>query len=275
MQTLPIWKKQLVDSHIIPKSFYEEYGGKTLISISEKTNKFCKIRNGIYGKFLCNECEKKFSDLDNNAFNIIKKTNDTFSVKNELKQEIKIIENAFLSKEILHKFALSLLWRANNSNRQEYLSIELGSYDEKIRVALLGAKFSQQLLDATGVMIWEFRDSTIAEADAINYAYRRIASTKNSAFEQTFGRFSCHAFGFPYGEILIRLGGEKPKQGYCNMIEDRAFHLVLWSSSLCQDYPNLAVMKTPRTKNDGSVSGTQNLKPIFNYLKNLRETNNE
>lgn len=116
----------LVDSHVIPRSFYEEYRGKPLIAFSEKTDKTSTIRKGIFGKFLCCDCEKKFDKVDQKAFELIKSVGSFVSIaKDELKREFLVIENANINKYLLHKFALTILWRAKNSNRQEYPSIKL------------------------------------------------------------------------------------------------------------------------------------------------------
>ena len=135
---------RLVDSHIIPRSFYEEYKGKPLIAFSQKNNKTSTIRKGIFGQFICESCEKKFGNTDNEAFNIIKNGKDTLSLaSDELKREYLVIKNANENKNILHKFALSVLWRAKNANRQEYPSINLRCYEEKIRLAIYTNQFEQ------------------------------------------------------------------------------------------------------------------------------------
>ena len=266
----------LVDSHIVPRSFYEEYKGKPLIAFSELTARSSTIRKGIYGKFLCDECEKKFHKVDDEAFLRIKNGKDTLSlVKDVLKRELLVIEDAYSYKSILHKFALSVLWRAKNSDRPEYPLLALGSYEEKIRLAFHSNQFSQDLLDATGISLWKFRGSDLSEADATNYIYRSITKKTNPNFAKKFGDFRCHIFGYPYGEMLIRLGGERPKQGYFQTIEDVHKPSVLWSSNLCIKFPNLVVCKTPRVRDDGSLVGTKFQKEIFSIISKAEIRNDE
>lgn len=267
---------RLVDSHIIPRSFYEEYKGKPLIAFSQKNDKTSTIRKGIFGQFICESCEKKFGNTDNEAFNIIKNGKDTLSLaSDELKREFLVIKNANENKNILHKFALSVLWRAKNSNRQEYPSIKLGLYDEKIRLAFHTNQFEQNLLDASGLMLWEFRGSELSELDAGGYAYRTITKYSHPDFVKTYGTFFTHIFGYPYGEMLIRLGGERPKQGYFQSVEDVNVPCVLWSNNLSIKFPNLIVCKSPRARSDGSFIGSEFEKKNFRKILKVRATKNE
>ena len=257
----------LVNSHIIPRSFYEEYKGKPLIAFSANSKKSSTIRKGIYGNFLCNNCEAKFSKIDNCACDLIKRRIDWKSVaKDDLGRELSIIEDAYANKNLLHKFALSVLWRAKQSNRQEYEMIKIGTYEERIRVALLSDQFDQSLLDATGLWLFEFRDSVLPKADVIGYSYRKLIRSERSTFFRTYGNFTVHVFGYPYGEILMRLGGEKPKRGYFEHLEGVKALSVFWSTNLSENYPNLVVCKMPRVRKDGHQVGDKCLKYIFNVL---------
>ena len=266
----------LVNSHIIPRSFYEEYKGKPLIAFSEITDKKSTIRKGIFGKFLCCNCEKKFDKVDQKAFKLIKSVESFVSLaKDELKRKLLIIENANANKDLLHKFALTVLWRAKNSIRQEYPSIKLGCYEEKIRLAIHTSQFEQSLLDATGFMLWEFRGSNESEPDASGYAYRVITKKSNPNFSDVYGNFKAHIFGYPYGEIIIRLGGEKPKQGYFHRIEETHKPSVLWSTNSDKDFPNLVVSKMPRIRDDGHLTGTNFQKEIFSIIVKARINNED
>lgn len=51
---------RLVDSHIIPRSFYEEYKGKPLIAFSQKNDKTSTIRKGIFDNLFVKAVRKNF-----------------------------------------------------------------------------------------------------------------------------------------------------------------------------------------------------------------------
>lgn len=259
---------KLVDSHIIPRSFYEEYRAKPLKAISSSSTRARTIQIGIYGQFLCGSCEAKFNELDTKAFDFIKnKANATCVAENVEGRELLVVENAITQKELIHKFALSVLWRAANSNREEYHPIELGIYNEKIRIALESGKFEQNLLDATGLMLWEFRGSVVGEADVVAHPYQLFTRKTHPQLIESFGNFRVHSFGYPYGEMLIRLGGERPKTGFYRFVEKEDLPVVLWSTNLSESYPNLVILKTPRIASDGKTAGSKVQKELFEMLK--------
>jgi hypothetical protein len=261
---------KFVDSHIIPRSFYEGYKDSLLKKIDAKdVSNSKRIQKGIYGQFLCKKCEEKFQKIDNEAFILIKNDLNHETLQEDENGAIKIIKNANNHKTNLHQFALSLLWRAAVCKRDEFKSVELGCYKEKIRVAVFENTFNQDLLDATGLWIMEFRGSHHeVNIDAIFQPYLSITKSSHEEFHNTYGEFHAHVFGFPYGEIYVRLGGEKPKKNMNIGLKNNFKKCVLWSTNLSENNPHLLIFKAPRLNAAGKEFATTNLmKNTLNLFK--------
>lgn len=142
-------------------------------------------------------------------------------------------------------------------------------------MAIYTSQFEQSLLDATGIMLWEFRGSKESELDASGYAYRIITKKSHPNFSDVRGNFKAHIFGYPYGEIIIRLGGERPKQGYFQLIGETHKNSVLWSTNLSVKFTNLVVCRTPSAREDGHLTGTDFQKEIFRTVIKARAKNED
>jgi len=218
----------------MPLAFYEALKSQQLTGIGGD-GPSTQYRKGIYGRFLCNLCEAKFNIFDSKAIGVIKQARWTKEVD---KVGILAIENAVLHRTNLHAFALSLLWRAATCQRKEYEGIRLGGYQEILRRALLTGRFCPSLVEATGLYFQEFRGGPADPLNQIFIPYR--LRERGGAFEKTFGRFRRHIFGFPHGELLVRLGGVAPRQGFVNIaLPTFTGAAALWTSNLSSAYPHL------------------------------------
>jgi hypothetical protein len=200
---------ELVNSHIVPKAF--GFAAKTYVTKKFNRKHSKRVLQGIYGQFLCDGCEQKFSALDKAAVDLFKKGKSSKLLHKRDCNQALVIENAFEVKEQLHQFALSLLWRAACSNREEYSSIKLGSFQEQIRDALHNQTGLSQLCNQTSLLFQKYETGEDYSGQ-IFQPYRLLE--KNTDFCETFGSFDCHVFGFPNGELFVRLGGDNPRQGY-------------------------------------------------------------
>lgn len=142
-------KKLIKTSHIIPDFLHEElYDEKHRIikfhpdELKKENPKISTPPSATYeGNILCAECDNKVigkyesyvSKLLKNDFNDSKKAicQEKF---NELKE--KIIEVSNLDYKNLKLFLLSILWRSSISSKSEFTQVNLGPYEEKIRVQL-------------------------------------------------------------------------------------------------------------------------------------------
>jgi hypothetical protein len=157
-----------------------------------------------------------------------------------------VIENAVNHQNVLHDFGLSLLWRASASGRDEFNKLNLGVYQEDLRKAFLAGCVPDSLRGKTGLLFQEFRNGT-PEIDQSFEPYRLFK--KSNEFKRLFGNFQCHVFGFPYGELLIRLGGDRPPNGYFDcQFDSFSGRAVLWTSSLSNAFPHWFFDAEPNKK---------------------------
>jgi hypothetical protein len=199
-----------VDSHVVPRAFYSEIRSQELIGKSRGKPER-RYKKGIYGKFLCATCENQFQRIDFQAIKLIKQGQSRRHLYSSGRRQAFVIENAVNHQNVLHDFGLSLLWRASASGRDEFNKLNLGVYQEDLRKAFLAGCVPDSLRGKTGLLFQEFRNGT-PEIDQSFEPYRLFK--KSNEFKRLFGNFHCHVFGFPYGELLIRLGGDRPPNGY-------------------------------------------------------------
>lgn len=267
---------QLVDSHIIPKSFYGKWAEEKLVVISIKTRqKIGSTRKGLYDQFLCKDCEYKFNDIDNfaaqmfmqNRYESVFYKDDSSPDKVQVGGRLCSIED--INK--IHKFAASLMWRALASSRNEFVAIRNNlnvnsntvnntditqEFYDQLSTAFRDGVFSETLLDKFGLKFMQYEGSS-NNADVACVPFRVISNKVNifskdvNLFTETYGYFSCFSFGFPNGEILLRLGGEKPRQGY--FVFER-HNVALWSCNVSEKYPYWFSARTPMIDSKGFVA---------------------
>ncbi len=247
---------KFVDSHIIPRAFYEGIERQGMLSVSENNlggKNTRRLKKGLYGQFLCHDCEKRFNQYDEPAIKLFKQNSQTKQLVQEGNKSACVIENAVDHKDIIHKFALSVLWRASVCGQREYKELSLGSYNEPIRESLLTGEFSNDLFSKAGMVFEKCQGDQSAGAFV---PYKR--NENNKALEETFGRFHCHTIGFPFGKFEIRLGGDNPRQGYFQ-IDENFGELseqkgVIWSCNLSTEYPHLFFGILPPSDNSRLMS---------------------
>lgn len=138
-------EKKPARSHIIPLSFLDqvrEHPGSMLLSASSTTLRTKRAPIGAYdSRILCIECESRFSDLDNYAYQVM--------VKNATEHFKPLPMNARgnwashfnnIDKIKLARFFVSVLWRASVSKIDECTGVALGPYQEGALEAALGQR---------------------------------------------------------------------------------------------------------------------------------------
>ena len=194
---------------------------------------------------MCQKCEGRFQLIDDKAVQILKQARWKRLVHNAGDEKVLVIADAFREKIALNIFAASVLWRAAASMRNEYRDIDIGPYAERLRVAFLRGAVSASLLDATGFLYLEYRGGTTPVNNQEFKAYGKFRP--NELFTTQFGNFNCHRFGFPYGALLIRLGGHIPAAGFVALeFEEFKGPATLWSCNLSPQYPHLFIMSRPK-----------------------------
>ncbi|MDD3607947.1 MAG: hypothetical protein PHQ20_04110 [Candidatus Moranbacteria bacterium] len=131
-------EKRLIDSHIIPRAFFEflypkdEEKRKSLVMISK--DRYDKRRPiGSYEKLLCKDCDQMLGTYDDYAQKLLLKTS--------LKFYPNVKEMAYLINSYDHfklkMFFISLLWRASISQLEEFALIDCGPFKERLRELIL------------------------------------------------------------------------------------------------------------------------------------------
>lgn len=133
-------ERRLVDSHIIPMSFYDlpPKGDVLRLHSSKPEAKAKRAPNGIYDQILCEECEARLSPWDDYAFRLLSeepRNLETGQIAHDTWVEIR----PSFDYEKLKLFALSVLWRAQVTERDTFRAIRLGPYAERARRLIAAA----------------------------------------------------------------------------------------------------------------------------------------
>jgi len=129
----------LVDSHIIPRSFYriDHSDGQPTKLVSNVPGEHPKrIPIGEYDQIVCEECERLFSPWDQYANELLlTAVENRRDVMNNGQVVAQLIQE--YDYHNLKMFFLSLLWRISAATRPMFGSINLGPYQEILRNLIL------------------------------------------------------------------------------------------------------------------------------------------
>lgn len=131
-------REKLANAHITPKALYGETLTKeadTLLVPSSKTARRMRSPVGEYDThILCEDCEKRFSSLDEHAAQLfIEETPRAIYHNNEPL----IFAYETVDSTTVIMFFQFLKWRIGASSRSVFRAISLGPYREKLRLAVL------------------------------------------------------------------------------------------------------------------------------------------
>lgn len=129
--------EKLAKAHIIPEAFIKNYAGiegrqYTVDGFSKST------KTGWYDTTInCRDCERNFQSIDDKAIKILLKDFDQIQIPTpfHLKGKVCQIPNSYT--QDLKRFFLYTLWKCSVSNLPEFAEIELGSYEDIIKKALI------------------------------------------------------------------------------------------------------------------------------------------
>lgn len=123
--------KELCKSHIIPRSFYLDYKIDKYKAINPENGAWKQIQSGVYdATILCEECETFLSQLDTVGNQILLQDVYNHVEKQDGKNTLYILREQEFNYSSLKKFIVSLLWRASISNKPDFISIDLGKYQD-------------------------------------------------------------------------------------------------------------------------------------------------
>ena len=131
--------KRLIKAHIISRKFYERIRGTDKYTVMVDANQDVKdagtfYQAGIFDKgILCEECERKFSSLDDYGWQILGNP--------PLTNPLNDIDGTFAHRidcdtVKIRRFLLSVLWRASVSANAFYSRVRLGPYEVTIKKRL-------------------------------------------------------------------------------------------------------------------------------------------
>ena len=89
---------------------------------------------------LCRECEKKYQHIDSNAAQILLKDFDSLKIPFNDKLDTAAIQVSKEHLKSIKTFLIYTLWKASVSSREEFKSIKLGPYEERIKNDIISGK---------------------------------------------------------------------------------------------------------------------------------------
>ena len=237
--------KKLVRSHVIPRSFYREYGKAKLLTSYGATSLASAggkhVRTGIYGHFLCAGCEELFCRIDDKAAKLLlsgERIEDMQMVSTAPNVGFRGIRLSCTDQSDLHLFAASVLWRAAHSTREEFAQIRIGDkYDKAISHAIQSQALSDEIRNCIGVLLCLYDEANPFNGAAIIARRRRFGA---NAWGVQINSFQ---LGFPYGDLHVRLDRQRPKYGYVSF--DNGCHAGLWSCNVSERFPVWCVTASP------------------------------
>ena len=114
--------KKLVNSHVIPKALHKEFQGEGVSDIYLRDQLHLeRSPTGVYGQFVCQECEYSFGQYDEYGVDFVRKYKDGKAGKPL---------NGLLIAEVDYKklklWLMSILWRADACDRDMFKNVSLG-----------------------------------------------------------------------------------------------------------------------------------------------------
>ncbi|MCZ7586812.1 MAG: hypothetical protein M5R36_27660 [Deltaproteobacteria bacterium] len=135
-------------SHIVPRFFFRRAKqfakGDTLHRVDGESMLLSDRQNPE--PLLCESCEATFGQWENYVSKISINTDLTFPAYENIASKRKsathtyqIGDGAHISMGDVHKFALSVVWRASVSTQKDFSTVFLGPYESEARDFLIGS----------------------------------------------------------------------------------------------------------------------------------------
>ena len=121
-------------SHVIPLWMYE-FGAMRLLSTYPNEHEQ-RSHTGIYGQFVCSNCEDKFQKWDDYAAKVLRAESSIKTIK-ALPTDIQVYDFGQYNYLKLKLFFLSVLWRSHACDHHFFSEIDLGSFAPIIESCLL------------------------------------------------------------------------------------------------------------------------------------------
>lgn len=164
-----------VNAHIIPESFCKRLVRNGAPAKVVEPNEYVKQSHiGVYDSaILCSECEARFSLPDDYAQNILLHKTHEFEpvvVRGELVAQVVKTYNYVL----LHRFIMSVLWRASVSTQSFFKDVSLGPHEQSIKRLAFGENCTQNYPFWAGRLVHAITDNMMLapvrrKFDGVNY----------------------------------------------------------------------------------------------------------
>ena len=129
-------EKKLVKAHVIPRCFFEiaKFQGKSPAIISTSEN-FAPLRRriGVYDpSILCRDCEDKFQECDDYACKLLLQDRENAGKLYDSNKSEAAYVYSEIKNELLRKFFLAVLLRAELSTDFFFQHVKLGPYRQRL-----------------------------------------------------------------------------------------------------------------------------------------------
>lgn len=128
---------QLVQSHVIPRAFFDLGDNPAPTILSNTPGQYPKrAPAGVYDRIVCRDCEGSFGDYDNYAANVLIQNLASYEPIYE-SGKFAALRMKELDYRLLKLFAISVLWRASVSTQTFFSRVRLGPFEARARELLL------------------------------------------------------------------------------------------------------------------------------------------
>lgn len=219
---------KLVKSHSIPEAFFREANlGPDIprLYFNQEGQHPKRSPVGVYDRFVCSSCEKKFQDWDQYAIELLVSDFDKFE-NIIVDQELSFFLLEQFDYTRLKLFFISVLWRSHESTQSFYEEVHLGRYADIARTAVESGNAGG--LDFFSVVLsrWDVSDER-----------KKLAKIIVSPFREKWDNVNAYRFYFGMTVAYIK-------------VDKRPFPPELRSVSLAMDSKLLCVAREFDTSKD-------------------------
>ena len=120
--------KKLVDSHVIPQALHKDFQGEGASEIYSRDQRYTERSwTGVYGQFVCQECENSFDQYDKYGVDFVRKHKNR-KVGEPLNGSF---DRGFIASKVDYKklklWLMLILWRADACDREMCKFVSLGT----------------------------------------------------------------------------------------------------------------------------------------------------
>lgn len=207
--------EKLVDSHIIPQSFYGtafvDPKGPAKILSSNQDVWPTRSRVGEYDpNLLCDQCEASLSGFDDYAHSILFQTNPSHTTLDNGEELVARFDQ--IDTEKLRTFFISLLWRMHATDRPMFSSVRLGEFEARFKLAT-----------------FEKRSDSVPEMDAIISKYDVVNTPVMGPRRQRFDGLNGYHISFAGGTCWIKVDSREMPDYFAEIALSRGspLHVLL------------------------------------------------